>query len=396
MAGFTNKFVDVGTTKKNDELLVKRLIELISNDTAARNHPFAVDKQGKQKAGTDLLNIKTIYLPAFLLSVWQYIVTFSKDNLLGKETIDAWHPGEKEKKAKGKFNKTYGSKIKQDILITFDQPNNLSPPNEPFEFANEITPDISHFNIADIDEADLLDEVGNKCRIPGCGYPLSRFENGKKRKHYDVIKILYKPIDATVFTTSNPANNDYIALCREHAEVYKNVPGDKAVELRNIKNQWQMRRDAKSRLANVNLDSEIRHLLTRFDSVRRGAPADDNFEVVEPKDKITDTQSALFEEIKGHVSLYFPMIDSVIKQVEREIRSFSASSLSAQVGLAFNDINRADFSQEEIFNQLANWLCEQTDSTDPTICRIVISYYVRLCPVFKPIAVNAEVAHEPS
>ena len=87
---FVNQFIDISTTTQNHVLLVKRLIELIRDDTSIPvTTQFAVSKDGSLIEKSGLIAVTEVYLPAFLLSVWKFIVTERKDNSIGAETISA-------------------------------------------------------------------------------------------------------------------------------------------------------------------------------------------------------------------------------------------------------------------------------------------------------------------
>jgi hypothetical protein len=91
MAAFINHYIDVGTTAQNDVLLVKRLFELIRDDESIpAMTQFAVCKDGTLVDKRELVCMTEVYLPAFLLSVWKFIVTERKDNSIGSGTISTW------------------------------------------------------------------------------------------------------------------------------------------------------------------------------------------------------------------------------------------------------------------------------------------------------------------
>lgn len=117
MAAFINHYIDVGTTAQNDVLLVKRLFELIRDDESIpAMTQFAVCKDGTLVDKRELVCMTEVYLPAFLMSVWKFIVTERKDNSIGSGTISTWqHP-----LAQGRYVGIDGSTIKQNIKVVCD------------------------------------------------------------------------------------------------------------------------------------------------------------------------------------------------------------------------------------------------------------------------------------
>ena len=117
-AAFAEQFIDISTTTQNHVLLVKRLIELIRDDKSIPGTiQFAVCKDGSLVDKSGLVAVTEVYLPAFLLSVWKFIVTERKDNSIGAETISAWqHP-----MVQGRYAGIDGSTISQELQVAYDK-----------------------------------------------------------------------------------------------------------------------------------------------------------------------------------------------------------------------------------------------------------------------------------
>lgn len=115
---FIHQFVDISATTQSHVLLVKRLIELIRDDTSIPNTiQFEVSKEGPPVSKSELVAATELYLPAFLLSVWKFIVTERKDNSIGAGTISAWqHPS-----VQGRYVGIDGSTISQDLKVECDE-----------------------------------------------------------------------------------------------------------------------------------------------------------------------------------------------------------------------------------------------------------------------------------
>jgi len=116
MAVFCESYIDLRDTNKNHVLLVKRLIELIRDDVISPSQAFVVGRNGETKLKSELPEIVEVYLPSFLLSILEFIVTERSDNSVGKNTISAWHSVPNVKR----YNGIDGASIEQDINVTFD------------------------------------------------------------------------------------------------------------------------------------------------------------------------------------------------------------------------------------------------------------------------------------
>ena len=145
---FANQFIDISSTTQNHVLLVKRLIELILDDKSIPvTAQFAVCKDGSLVNKSELAAVTEVYLPAFLLSVWKFIVTERKDNSIGANTISAWqHP-----MVQNRYAGIGGSMISQELHVTCDEyiaPFNSLP--EVLDAEKQVSSPIEKFVMPDV------------------------------------------------------------------------------------------------------------------------------------------------------------------------------------------------------------------------------------------------------
>lgn len=115
-AAFTKQFIDISTTTQNHVFLVKRLIELIRDDESLPTTvTFTIGRDNASITKNEIADVTEVYLPAFLLSVWKFIVTKRKDNSIGAATIASWFP-----EGTGRYKGISGSTIKQEIKVYCD------------------------------------------------------------------------------------------------------------------------------------------------------------------------------------------------------------------------------------------------------------------------------------
>ena len=118
VAALCADYIDTRETPREHEKLVKRLIELIRDDSS-------IDDSKMFRVGNNALSLNKKALPKateinladFLLSILEFIVTERSDNSIGRDTILAWHS---VPNVKGRYNGIDGSSIMQDIVVTFD------------------------------------------------------------------------------------------------------------------------------------------------------------------------------------------------------------------------------------------------------------------------------------
>ena len=103
--------------------LVKELLELIESDESIDpTDEFCMGYNltiQKMELCSQLNSELRIYLPAFLLGVWHFIVTNidRQNNTIGKKTVDAWHGKLKEEDKRGKYIGPADSGIEWNIKL---------------------------------------------------------------------------------------------------------------------------------------------------------------------------------------------------------------------------------------------------------------------------------------
>lgn len=92
MAAFADGFLDVDTTSKKDERLVKTLVEIIRDDDIPDTDMFYINQDGSPSTRERLLAATEICFQSFLVGVWHYILLHRQVNTLGRSTIIGWKP----------------------------------------------------------------------------------------------------------------------------------------------------------------------------------------------------------------------------------------------------------------------------------------------------------------
>ena len=92
MAAFADGFLDVDTTSKKDERLVKTLVEIIRDDIIPDTDMFYINEDGSPSTREQILAATEICFQPFLVGVWHYILFHRPTNILGRSTITDWKP----------------------------------------------------------------------------------------------------------------------------------------------------------------------------------------------------------------------------------------------------------------------------------------------------------------
>lgn len=106
MSAFIDKYLDICTSTKKDEYLIKALVEVISNDDGiAHDQPFYVCEDGSVMTRDEISRVEEVCVPSFLLGVWHFVLTGIDNNKIGAATYNIWCP------PKGRAERIYTAAI---------------------------------------------------------------------------------------------------------------------------------------------------------------------------------------------------------------------------------------------------------------------------------------------
>jgi hypothetical protein len=116
---FTDRFLEVGTSIKKEESLVKALLELTDRDQSiADEQEFFICSGGQGVKKATIREMSDFAFQPLLLGVWHFVVVNRQDNRSGKETFDAWCPpkGRAERKYEGAMGEGIMREINVEVL----------------------------------------------------------------------------------------------------------------------------------------------------------------------------------------------------------------------------------------------------------------------------------------
>lgn len=118
MAKVVRDFIDVGSSTKKDEYLVKALVEVLhGDDEIDENQLLYVQADGTPLRKSDVCSAREICLQPFLLGLWHYVIVGVGENTVGKETYNDWCPS--KSRATRTYEKTIGEDSKRDIKLKY-------------------------------------------------------------------------------------------------------------------------------------------------------------------------------------------------------------------------------------------------------------------------------------
>jgi len=150
MCLFVDDFLDIKTSTRKDEYLVKGLVELLSADSEIEDGAeFYVCKDGSTMTKGEILSADSICLQPFLLGLWHYVLTVVEDNRIGKSTYDEFCP--QRGGAERTYTKLLGEYSKRNIKLLYaDIPHYDEP-----ETSEDITEDVDDVLVGD----DVIEDV---------------------------------------------------------------------------------------------------------------------------------------------------------------------------------------------------------------------------------------------
>jgi len=109
-------FLDINTSTKKDEYLVKALIEVLDQSDIGDAEKFYVCENGSTMTKKQICGASKICLQPFLLGIWHYVVT-KVDNFIGQDTYNEWCPPQGG--ATREYQAAIGENSTRKIKITY-------------------------------------------------------------------------------------------------------------------------------------------------------------------------------------------------------------------------------------------------------------------------------------
>lgn len=244
------------------------------------------------------------------------------------------------------------------------------------------------------DDIPLLAEVNFECPI--CNAPLVDNIKDTPVKRYKVIKIY--PENASSFSSEfaqipSPkqidAPTNKIALCRDHAEEYELVPTvEDYKKLNGIKNRLVAVRSLRVNINDAALEDEIQNVLLGLaditdETVLQELP----LEALRLDQKILPENSLLKSDEMIRILRYYNYINDLFAAMDRD-GTGNFDLIASEIKVAYKKLANGPLSQDEIVNQLAEWIKikSKVGSKNIRACHIVVAYFIQNCEVFHEIS----------
>lgn len=245
--------------------------------------------------------------------------------------------------------------------------------------------------VADHNDIPLLAEVDFQCPI--CHRRLIEQIKANAIKKYDIVHI-YPDNDCNLdFEIEKPRNPDtpsnLIALCRDHAEEYIIAPTTEAYQkLSQLKRQASMLYARRIDVNDAALDDEIRNVLLGLTDISPDVALEElSMDALRLDQKILPDNILLLNDETTRVLRYYHYIEGIFATMERE-GTGNFNLIASEIAVAFQKLNQGTLSQDEIVEELANWIKNKSGVGDKNLraCHIVVAYFIQNCEVFNEIS----------
>ena len=244
------------------------------------------------------------------------------------------------------------------------------------------------------DDFYFVEEAQYKC--PLCGDMLWKKIKGKIVNRYRIVQIFPDGLDIDVeleFAAIQPAPRSLssvenrTALCLDCSEAYLTDPMvEDYTKLCDRKKAIARVYQGKLATASSDIETEIADIIKAISGIDKTTELKPFTDVLTLDDKILPENQVLHNAIEDDVTRYYPYIETQFSLLDG-VDGNSFNMIRSEITACYEKLENAHMSQEEICNELSNWILEKTGLGEKhkTAGNIVVSFFVQLCSVFKSI-----------
>lgn len=245
-------------------------------------------------------------------------------------------------------------------------------------------------SIAPNEDRSLVAEVGGFC--PLCNKSLFLQKNGKRFKNYEIAhiypcnptpreKVLLKGCELLSDNSEDEINK--LALCVScHTAIDCERTVEEYEKLVELKKAILEKKSIRSIINEISLQDDIIEIINNLIMDLPNATTQIKIKAVKVERKISDP--LLCNKIRKNVADYYKFIDNHFKRLNLKDRLYELILLNFRE--AFLRISTNEMDEQVIFDNMVNWLSQQSKNLSRTANEIVISYFIQHCEVFNDIS----------
>ena len=240
----------------------------------------------------------------------------------------------------------------------------------------------------------LLAEADYEC--PLCHRPLIEYVKNKPVKKYEIVSIYPDDISGCVSEFSSIAKpkridapRNKIALCRDHAEEYSLEPtAEDYTKLKDIKDRTAAAYALRVDINDIALEDDIQSVLYGLAGITDNTKLEElPLNALRLDQKILPENYLLKNDEMTRVLRYYNYINDKFSAMDRD-GTGDFERIASEVKLAYQKLDNGQLSQDEIVNELAEWIKNKSGvgSKNMRACHIVVAYFIQNCEVFHEIS----------
>lgn len=321
----------------------------------------------------------------FNKNIIPYLNEFLKDDMF-EEMVrcieDAQSISEKNKKRLiGSFeSKKYDKFLGLFLIYAINQTNRL----------DDLHPEV--------DDIPLLEEVSFVC--PLCHNQLIKNVNGKSIKKYKIVRLYPENDDETELknaveegTIKKPIrgdlNSNKFALCKNCAEDYEETFTLRMfTQLSKLKEAFVKSYLSRVSIDKIEIEEEIRNIIKGLSEIKQETEIKElSLSALRIDQKIYPENFLLKKEETDRVIYFYHYINKLFSEMDENNKG-SFDLIASEISNAYEHLNKSQLSQNEIVDQLAQWIKKKSrcEEKELNVCHIVVAYFIQNCEVFHEIS----------
>ncbi|MEA5024110.1 hypothetical protein SDC9_41890 [bioreactor metagenome] len=205
------------------------------------------------------------------------------------------------------------------------------------------------------------------------------YPNSPTAEQYDVLKGLER------LGENSESFENKIALCRDcHGTQDFHTTIEEYLKLMEIKKTCLRQTALHDATSTLGLENEIETVIEKICELKESDISEINYKAVIIANKFVSDEMLLKSKITGYVMTYYTYIRDLFKNMERTT-AFNLDILSGQIRACFIKMDSSGANKHEIFENMVNWVNNETQNTSKLACEAIISFFVQHCEVFYEI-----------
>ena len=247
---------------------------------------------------------------------------------------------------------------------------------------------------SEIELAILYNQVNGICPI--CQKKLHYEKDAKENKGFQVAHIY--PLNPTtkekeilkneikLFEKDPNQLSNVIALCNNcHSYIDNPTTVETYQKLYSIKKNCLKTEKVIELYSSYKIENEIISIIDKLSNGLGEEPEKIEYRLMTIDEKIENSHALLKKKVKYDVAEYYLYIRKLFSEMEKENTGIF-DLIAGQIRAFYLNISMYLKDQEEIYEYISKWLYERLNIGSIEACRIVVSFFIQNCEVFKSVA----------